>query len=266
MNLFYRKFGSGQPVIILHGLFGASDNWVSVGKKLAEHFSVYLLDLRNHGQSFHSDEHSYAAMSRDVLEFIDINELKNVVLLGHSMGGKVAMTFAIQNYCRVNKLIIVDISPAAYINSYKNIDKISHRVILNTMANFEFKSVKNRSQIETKLRENISELRVLQLLLKNIKRNSQNNFSWRLNCKAISENLQDMFAAVEQNIEMQENDIPTLFFKASDSQYVNGSDFDEIAKYFPNSKIETIYNTGHWIHVEQPDILIDRVIKFIKSE
>ncbi len=247
MNLFYRKFGDegAQPLIILHGLFGLSDNWATFARRIAmEGFEVFVVDQRNHGQSPHSGVFNYLALTDDLFDFIDEHEIESPILLGHSMGGKVAMRFALENPEILKKLVVVDISMKAYP------PRKQHKQIIKAMRSVDLAQVKNRRQVEEQLVTLIPELRIRQFVLKNLHRNNKNQFEWRPYLDGIENNLDDLFDGIK--IE-QTFDKPSLFIKGGASDYILLEDFDKIRRNFPHAEIITIANTSHWVHVEAPE-------------
>lgn len=254
MNLFYRILGQGQPLFILHGLFGSSDNWQTLGKKFAEHFEVYLIDQRNHGQSFHSEEWSYAAMSDDLLDVMQENGLEKISILGHSMGGKTAMHFAIHHPEKIEKLIVVDIAPKYY--------PVHHREILDALISVDLNKISTRKEAEQLLSQKIKEQGVLQFLLKNLYwTDAQNNeLAWRFNLDVINRKIE--IVGEEQNTTLNPSSIPTLFIRGNKSNYILDVDFDAIRKSFPVASIVTIANSGHWVQAEQPVLFYEAVMVF----
>ncbi len=264
MKLFYRKIGEGQPLIILHGLFGQSDNWNSFGKQFAENgFAVYLADMRNHGLSPHSDVWNYQAMSDDILELINdtkLAEAGKIILLGHSMGGKIAMLFAMQHPELLDKLIIVDVAPKHYPPHHQDVITGLNAVDLNTL--------KTRKEAETILSKYISDFGTKQFLLKNLywKENAEDPsipaaFEWRFNLRVIAENINEISEAIPINSACR---TPTLFIRGSKSNYILEEDLKAIRDNFPNSTMETISEAGHWVHVEQPKAFTECVMRFLK--
>jgi pimeloyl-ACP methyl ester carboxylesterase len=254
MKLFYRKFGAGQPLIILHGLFGQSDNWNSLAKQFGEAgFETYIVDMRNHGLSPHSDEWNYKEMSEDVLELINDNQLKNVLLLGHSMGGKAAMQFALDNEALLDKLIIVDIAPKYY--------PLHHQSVLEALHAVDFSVVKTRREAEDIMNKYITDFGTKQFLLKNIYWKEDGELAWRFNLKVISENIENVGEAtpVDKNCNTS-----TLFIRGEKSNYILNEDMNLIQEIFPRSMLETINGVGHWVHAEKPKEFFDCVINFIK--
>lgn len=254
MKLFYRKFGQGQPLIILHGLFGQSDNWNTLAKQFAEQgFEVYIVDLRNHGLSPHSDVWNYQVMSDDILELVHDNNLQNIILMGHSMGGKVAMQFAIQHQDLLDKLIVVDIAPKRYPNTNQD--------VLEALNSVDFNIVKTRKEAETILSKHITDFGTKQFLLKNIYWKENNDLDWRFNLKVITEELENIGAATPRD---KICNASALFIRGEKSNYILDEDLNLIQNIFPNSILETIANAGHWVHSEKPKEFFECVMKFIK--
>lgn len=252
MKLFYRKFGDGKPLLILHGLFGASDNWVTIGKRLAEKYEVIIPDLRNHGQSPHSDEWQYDAMAEDVFDLTARLGLKKISLIGHSMGGKVGMTLASKYPELLEKLVVVDIAPRKY--------PVQHRNILDGLLSIDLQSVSSRKEAEDQLSKYVPEPGVRQFLLKNLDRSSDRGFKWKLNLKVINDHIEGIGTAT---IPDQEVKIPAMFVRGINSHYVSDEDILEIRNYFSASVIESIGNAGHWVHAEQPEAFIRTVMDFL---
>lgn len=247
MKLFYRKFGNegDQPLIILHGLFGISDNWVTFARRIGmEGFEVFVPDQRNHGQSPHSGNFNYLALTDDLFEFIDEHEIEQPMLLGHSMGGKVVMRFTLENPELVKKLVVVDISMKAYTQ------RTQHKQIIKAMQKVDLEKVKNRREVEEQLESLIQVQRIRQFVLKNLHRNAQNHFEWRLNIDSIETNLDDMFDAIQMKETFNK---PALFIKGGGSNYILLEDFGSIRENFPHAEIVTIAGTSHWVHVEAPE-------------
>lgn len=256
MQLAYRKYGSGQPLLILHGLFGQSDNWNSLAKQFGENgFEVYTIDQRNHGLSPHSDNFSYELMADDINEFILEHNLQNVILLGHSMGGKTAMYFALKYKNVLDKLIIADMAPVKYPPHHADVLKALHAV--------DFTKVNTRKEAEAILNESISDFGTKQFLLKNIywKDTANNSMDWRFDLNSITKNYDEILAEVPDG----NCDTQTLFLRGEKSHYIKDADLPEIKKRFPNYILETIPGAGHWLHAEKPTEFYDAVVKFIKG-
>jgi len=247
MNLFFRKYGKAgdQPLIILHGLFGISDNWVTYGKRIAaEGFEVFIPDQRNHGHSPHSDSFNYIALTDDLFDFIDEHEIDTPIILGHSMGGKVAMRFALENPQFVKRLVVVDITLKAYG------PRVNHKKIIEAMQQVDLSSAKKRSEVEDMLAPFIQEPRIRLFVLKNLYRTENNQFAWRININGIAQNLNQMFDAIDTLIKFEK---PTLFIKGGASDYITLQDFPQIRYNFPRAEIVTIAGASHWVHVEAPE-------------
>ncbi|PKP04021.1 MAG: alpha/beta hydrolase [Bacteroidetes bacterium HGW-Bacteroidetes-9] len=257
MKLFYRHFGEGQPLIILHGIFGISDNWVTLGKRLAEKFSVYIPDLRNHGQSPHSPTFNYIAMADDLLEFIEEHQLKKPMIIGHSMGGKVAMTFTLEHPEMVEKLVVVDISPRKYPGRNVHFDMISAMMSVN------FEAVSSRQEVESLLEQSIPNKRIRLFVMKNLYRKTRTTFDWRLNLAAISSNMDYVFDGVES---AETYNGPVLFIKGGKSDYIQDDDLPLIHRNFPGAQVKTIENASHWVHADTPNELCHLFSMFLGKE
>jgi esterase len=244
MILFERHFGSGEPLIILHGLFGQSDNWTSIARKLGDHFTVYTLDLRNHGQSGHDNVMNYDVMADDLLETIDYLGIQKMHLIGHSMGGKVAMLFALKYPERLEKLIIADIGPRFY--------KPHHQKILQGLNQLDLDLLTTRVDAENELSQLIPDAGTRQFLLKNLYRNNEGGFSWRFNLPVITEEIDHIGEQLPSGI----CTTSTLFFHGGKSDYIIQSDYSEILNYFPNAEFQIMQGAGHWLHAENPNEFI----------
>ncbi|MFC2106939.1 alpha/beta fold hydrolase [Bacteroidota bacterium] len=245
MNLFYRIYGKGQPLLILHGIFGLSDNWVSYGKRISElGFEVMILDQRNHGRSPHSDTFNYYALVDDLTEFMDYHNITDPVLLGHSMGGKVIMRYALENPKLVSKIISVDVSLRTYTTHS------DHRQLISIMQSVNFDKDTTRQDVVNELEAKISSPRIRQFLAKNLHWKDRDQLGWRINLDALSENLDSMYDGVFYSSKFNG---PALFVKGGESNYVNDEDEKEIMERFPDSQIETIPHGTHWVHADDPE-------------
>lgn len=250
--------GDGEPVVVLHGLFGVSDNWITVGKNLAEHHSVYLLDLRNHGKSPHSKDFNFDVMILDVLEFLADHQIDKISLVGHSLGGRLAMNFAFRYPHLLNHLIIIDSSPV-----YENQANI-HIVagIIQLMKSLDFSRIKTRNEADEALKIQIPNYAVRQLLLKNLKRKDK-HLAWKLNLNAIEQNLQIINEVVDSD---QIFDGKTLFLRGEKSDYIPLIDQQSILELFPNAKIVTIQGAGHWVHADAPEEVTKQILAFLSKK
>jgi len=255
MQLFYREYGQGQPLIILHGLFGLSDNWVGIAKHISSlGFRVFALDQRNHGQSPHSETFNYEALVDDLKGFIKHHELKDVILLGHSMGGKVAMKFAIENPSYTSKLIIVDIALRSYALS------MSNQVVLQVMREIDLSKMDSRKEVMAILEAKIPSERVRLLALKNIRRSDNNKLEWRINIDSIFKNLKDLSGVIGQEKSYEKQ---TLFIKGGKSDYISDNDIVDINHVFTNNTIQTVKGASHWVHVDSTELFLEQVREFL---
>ncbi len=253
MKLFYRKFGEGQPFLILHGLFGQSDNWNTLAKQISEQgYEVYAVDQRNHGLSPHSTIWNYESMSDDIAELIADLQLKNSILLGHSMGGKTAMQFALTHSALLDKLIVADMAPRYYAPH--------HQAVLQGLLAVDFKIVKTRKEAEHILSQHIDDNGTRQFLLKNIYWKKDDEMDWRFNLDVISKQIENVGEGIDT---ASSCDIPSLFIRGEKSDYILDSDVKEIKEIFPRSYMETILDSGHWIHAEQPKLFLKCIMDFI---
>ena len=253
MKLFSRVLGRGEPILVLHGLFGSSDNWLTQAKLLSNDYKVYSLDLRNHGQSPHSDEFDYVAMAKDLAEFVDANELHDPVIIGHSMGGKAAMNFALAHPEKLSKLIVVDIAPKAY--------NLEHYTIAEGLKAIPVDKVTSRSDADEILAQHVPEPDVRQFLLKNLQRKSEGGFSWKINLPVITDKLANIGLDLQFPGRFEK---PTLFVRGLKSNYIRDSDWDRIIEVFPNAELESL-DTGHWVQAEKPEEFSELVTRWINK-
>jgi len=254
MKLFYRQSGSGVPLIILHGLFGSSDNWFSLAKVFAEKYSVYLVDQRNHGQSPQSDDFNYQLLAEDLREFIQEHKLQKPNIIGHSMGGKIAMNFAVNYPDQLNKLMIVDIVPKQY--------PIHHDQILEGLLSLDLDTTASRSQADEALSNYVPQVDVRQFLLKNLYRTSDGKFAWRINLDAINNHIEEMGAGMQYAGQFNGT---TLFLIGARSNYFEQGDETIIKNIFPNATIKSI-DTGHWVQAEKPQEFAEIVSEFLTNK
>lgn len=250
-HLFARQMGTGEPVLILHGLLGSGDNWTTVARELAEVCTVFLLDLRNHGRSFHSDHVDYQAMADDVQRFTAQQGLKAVSIIGHSMGGKTAMQFAYRYPDRLHKLVVVDIAPKAY--------PPQHLKAVDALRNLDLDAVSRLSQADERLQPAIPDKSERLSHLKNLKRTPQGNYQWQVNLEAIHRNFPSITAAVSGGTYAKD----CLFIRGRDSDYIQDVDWDHVREHFPRARLETIPNAGHWVHIQARQVFIRTVLDFL---
>lgn len=251
MNLHYQKIGSGRPLLILHGLFGSSDNWLTIGKALSDKFEVWLIDQRNHGRSPHSEQFDYPSMSDDISHFIATHQIDNPIILGHSMGGKAAMEYAMRHPEGWYKLVVVDIAPRGY--------PVHHQTILKGLNSFDPTAILSRPDADQKLAAYISEVGVRQFLLKNLVR-SDSGYQWRINLPAITANIEAIGQPTESEGGIEK---PVLFIKGARSDYIRDEDKSLIKKLFPHAQLATIEEAGHWVHAEQPKRFLAVLKQFV---
>lgn len=256
MNILHSKiYGQekqGTPILVFHGLFGMLDNWASFAKEMSEFCPVHLIDLRNHGKSFHSEEMSHDDLANDILHYMEFHNLEKVNLLGHSLGGKAVMQFAIKYPEKVEKLIVVDISPKAY--------PPHHQGIIKALETVDFETVNSRQEVEEILKQYISEMSVIQFLAKNLYWTEDKKLNWRFNLKTLAEKY-DQF--VSNAIKFGVFTGKTLFISGEKSNYILSQDEFSIKQQFPNSKVISIKNAGHWVQAENPKDFNEVVKEFL---
>ena len=252
MNLFFRQYGQGKPLIILHGLLGSSDNWHTLGKVFSEKFSVYLVDQRNHGLSPHSDEMNYKALTLDLEEFLEQNKIEKAHLIGHSMGGKTVMNFAVKNPNAVDQLIVVDIVPKYY--------KVHHDRLIEGMKSIPLDEVTSRSEADVILSGYEPDASVRQFLLKNLARTDEGKFMWRPNLHAIDEHLDEIGEGMQYQGTFEGE---SLFINGKKSNYFREGDDALIKKIFPRAQFTTL-DTGHWVQAENAQAFAKTVFDFLK--
>ena len=257
MNLHYKKYGEGVPLLILHGLFGSLDNWATLGKKLSKYFTVYLIDQRNHGHSPHNHVFDYDVMSADIEQLIKKEGLDEVNLIGHSMGGKAAMFFSVYNPDKVKKLIVVDIAPKEY--------PVTHDGLIDALQSLNLSEIQDRGEADDQLSKKISDYATRQFLLKSLhwkKEGNEEKLKWRFNLDAIEKNLENIGKPLPHNAIFNGE---TLFINGKNSDYITTADENLIHHHFPHSVIKTITEAGHWVHAEKPDEFLEIILEFLKG-
>ena len=270
MQLNYKKYGEGPPLVILHGLYGSSDNWHSIARTLSDKYTVFIPDQRNHGRSPHSDVHDFEAMKNDLKEFADALKLDVFYLMGHSMGGKTAMLFAADFPERIAALIVVDISPKSYRDEVEfSAETIDHASIIDALKELEIKDADTRKEVDKALSQKIKSTRVRQFLLKNLERDKNGNFYWILNLESLGKNLpriMEGLPAAKFNNGTGISAFPVLFIKGEKSGYILDEDYTRIRQFFPRAHIVTIPGAGHWLHAEEPELFLKNVEYFLQDE
>lgn len=252
MKLNYKKLGeNGPPLIILHGLFGSLDNWQTMGKQLAENYQVYLVDQRNHGKSPHSIEFNYDLMVEDLAELVDDLNLKDIYLMGHSMGGKTAIGFAAEYETLVKKLIVIDISHKQYPRH--------HDQILKGINHLDLQSLKTRGEANDAMEKIIEDPSVRQFLLKNLYWIEKGRLDWRMNVPVLTNEIDKII----EEVYFGTIDTPTLMIRGALSNYVLESDYPLLHQKFSHLEIYTIENAGHWVHAEAPEMLYNKIRTFL---
>jgi pimeloyl-ACP methyl ester carboxylesterase len=255
MKLHYRKYGKGKPLLILHGVFGISDNWVTFGKRIAElGFEVYILDQRNHGRSPHHYAFNYYALTEDLVEFMEQHKIESPIILGHSMGGKVAMRYTLENPRDVSALIVVDTSMRTYVSHNY------HRGLIDAMKSVDFEKVTSRQEVEKHLKSLIPSTRIRQFLMKNLFWKEKHLLAWRINLDVIDLNLDAMFDGVFYST-IYNN--PTLFIRGGKSDYIIEEDIPVLKQNFSNADVVTIDEGTHWVHADAPDTFYNIVSEFL---
>ncbi|MDO8825737.1 alpha/beta fold hydrolase [Methylophaga sp.] len=254
MKLHFQSIGQGEPLVILHGLFGSADNWRSIAKALSSQRQVISVDLRNHGRSFHHQQQTFDLMAEDLLNLQDDLGLPVIDLLGHSLGGKTAMQFAQSFADRLRRLIVVDIAPRQYVDE--------HSIIFKALLALDLSKYSSRTQVSEALADTLPDPLVRQFLLLNLQNNDQ-GFNWRINLQALFCNYPGLLQSVEPDDLVEK---PTLFISGEKSNYITDNDWQHIKTFYPNAEHVVIENAGHWVHADQPDIFVEQVNRFLADD
>lgn len=251
--LHSKIIGEGQPFVILHGFLGMGDNWKTLGKRFSQlGYQVHLVDQRNHGRSFHDPEFNYEIMAADLKIYADYHNLDEIILLGHSMGGKTAMEFATAHSGDVNKLIVADIAPKAY--------PLHHQDILKALSSLDFSQVKSRGEVEELLSVYIKQAGTRLFLMKNLYWREKGQLDLRINLPVLKENIAEIGIALDP---AKQYTGTTLFVRGGESGYIDGMDELTIPKQFPNSTLATIEGAGHWLHADKPAEFYEEIVSFL---
>ncbi len=250
VELFFRREGAGTPVVVLHGLFGSSDNFGSIGRTLSAEFDMVLVDERDHGRSPHTEHITYPLMAEDVHALVTKLGLKDIVLVGHSMGGKTAMTFAQRWPELLKHLVVIDIGPREYPIG-------DHAAILEALHSSDPASMGSRKEMEEHLSKFIPEMGVVQFLMKSLYWEEPGRLGWRFNVPVLKRDMDHILAGMGPEMVR----VPTLFIRGGKSGYITREDLPQLKEQFPNSRVETIPYAGHWVHAQAPDEVMD----FIRS-
>jgi esterase len=252
IKLFSQTIGSGPPLVIVHGLFGSGDNWMSHAKVLASRYQVFLVDLRNHGHSPHLPEMNFQVMSNDLLEFFAEEGLRDVCLVGHSLGGKVSMCFAQENPFLLSKLVVVDIGVRAY--------KPHHQHIFNTIGKLDLSAFTSRSELEKVIAPGVGDPATIQFLMKNLYWKEPGKLAWRFNLPVLEANISNMTAAIPSQPIVETE---TLFIRGENSHYIIDEDIPGISEIVPHSSFVSIPDAGHWVHAEAPELFRSALLSFV---
>ena len=255
MLLHSKIIGGGEKIIvILHGLFGSGDNWKTYANRMAtKGFCIHLVDQRNHGRSFHSDQFNYNLLVLDLKYYLDHYKIDSCILLGHSMGGKTAMNFSLKYPEYVSDLFVVDISPRKY--------PIHHDKIIEALKSLDLNLIKTRKEAENKLSNFINDNVLSSFLLKNLYWISKEKLAFRFNLNSLSKNLSNVGDEIINNSKFLNN---SIFLRGEFSNYVEENDIISIHKNFPNASIITVPNSNHWLHIDNPDEFFDIILDSIK--
>lgn len=253
MLLHHTELGAGEPLIVLHGLLGSHQNLLPASRKFAEHFHVFALDQRNHGHSPHHDEMSYELMADDVVKFMDAHQVGSAHVIGHSMGGKTAMHLSLHHPSRVNKLVVVDMSPRAYGPRFAK--------LLQALRELRPERFKTRAEADHALAAFVPEESLRQFLLKNLTTSEHGGYRWRINLESIAANYDRLRSPVTSALPFTGD---ALFLLGGNSDYVGDADKAEIHRLFPSAQFASIADAGHWVHVEKPDEFAEAAMRFLE--
>jgi len=255
MELNYKKYGeTGQDLIILHGLFGMLDNWHTLAVRFGNDFQTWTIDQRNHGKSPHSDDIDYNILAEDIFDFCEQHDIKQPVVLGHSMGGKAAMQFALNYPDRISKLIVVDIAPKQY-------PADGHDVYIDALEELDLNKIKSRKDADEALMSKVPQEGVRQFLLKNLTREGD-GYILKMNLESLAKNYPKLAANISITGQFEKD---TLFINGGNSRYILENDKPNIQNIFPKAQFVTIPGVGHWVHAEAPDAFYEAVVKFMRQ-
>ena len=254
MQLYSKIYGdSNHNLVIIHGLFGMSDNWLTLGRRFSKYYRVHLIDLRNHGRSPHSTEFNYHVICEDICQYIKEKNILKPILLGHSLGGKVAMKFAFDYPSMVDRLIVVDIAPRRYNTNF-------HEALLQKLVRLDLENSMNRRDIDDALSLVVENSSIRSFLLKNLHRDENQKFTWRFNLNGLINTVRNI---QEDSFVKGVCSTPTYFIRGGDSDYINSNDEIIIKRHFSATNIITIEKTGHWLHAEKPEEFFNTVIRLL---
>jgi pimeloyl-ACP methyl ester carboxylesterase len=252
MQLNFKKLGSGEALIILHGFMGSLDNWQSLANEFAKSFEVYLIDARNHGKSPHTSTHSIAEMVDDLFDFMQQQHISQAHIIGHSMGGKVAMQFAVNYPNCVNKLVVADIAAKKY--------ERGHDDVFEALYAIDLTKIETRKQAEEAMLPHVSEFSTRQFLLKNLERLENGTYQWKMNLGVLHRDYDEITQEVKSIMPIT---IPVLFLKGELSKYIKHEDWEQIQSIFPMAELKEISKAGHWLHADNPKEFYEKVMIFL---
>jgi len=251
--LHFTRTGFGEPLVIVHGLFGSGKNWRSLGQLFSKNFEVFTVDLRNHGQSFHHDEMSYEVMAEDLFRLLTHLKISSCRLIGHSMGGKTSILLALQHSNLISRLVVADIAPVPYSHAYDH--------LIDPLISLVLDQYESRSAVDKALQENIPDDLLRGFLLQNLERNDQ-HWRWKVNWPAIKKNLRQITGFPDLGEDWQIN-TPTLFIRGEHSDYIGATEEAVIAAHFRQATVSTVATAGHWLHAEQPQQFARQALDFL---
>ncbi len=254
MQLNYKRFGEGRPLIILHGLFGSARNWQGIARALSETHLVITPDLRNHGQSPHADSMTYQDMATDICKLVDQLKLIDPIVLGHSMGGKVAMAMALMKPETLGGMVVADIAPVTYEHDFED--------LITAMRNLSLANIKTRAEAESILAEQLDSANLVRFIMQNLVRTNE-GFQWRINLQQITNSLPEL-GQFPSELKHHSTRLPALFIGGANSSYVRSIHNTAIFHHFPAAEINMIDDAGHWLHADKPNEFIDKVQSFIQ--
>ena len=253
-ELFYSRIGQGEPLLILHGLFGSSRNWQSLARQYANHFEVISVDLRNHGQSFHAADMSYQLMAEDVSQLIRQLALPSCRIIGHSMGGKVALRLALDQPALLDRIVVADIAPVNY--------QHDHNDTLGALVAVDLGRVNSRADADEQLKATVPQAPMRAFLLQNLQR-VDDQWKWRVNLAAIDSHMDELTSFTLPDDARV--DLPALFIYGTASQYVGDAEQDVIRQHFNKAKLQPVEGAGHWLHAEKPEDFLTATLDYLKS-
>lgn len=255
MSLLHSQIqGSGHPFFILHGFLGMGDNWKSLANSFSTKYEVHLIDQRNHGRSFHSEDFSYELMVEDLVRYMDHHKISTAFMLGHSMGGKTVMLMSVEHPERVDRMIVADIAPRFYPRH--------HQFILDALNEVDFSKISSRSEVDDIFKKYIPENGIRQFLLKNVYRKEREQLAYRFNLESLEENIDEVGVELPPR---SVSEVPALFMRGVNSGYITTQDETLIHAHFPNSTVVDIPGAGHWLHAENPEDFYKNVVQFLEN-